>query len=1047
MFKWLRFNNENDELYKRKQDSPDKLYQAAEEEFYFSTPEGIDIENLLKEIMLFTKDRVISLYNLKRALLHYMDSQCAENLLKVICYPFFGKSEKLGRKNKYITYRTFNIKIIALDFFKEFSSENIKLMQHPINESIDRELETLYVAFFLITYLRVDLKLKSDLLFDIFDYTKRNGLLSGCKYYTTAFRKFITIQLYFSDIFLNVSLYENRTNCEDKGFDYMFKFKKYLFYLKESKKLIAQLANFISHNLIFFENISNKFISKEEFYNLLKSKNFELLFPRAIRQYTHIFLEKDTMAIKAKLFLNEYTKIIGFYEKKARGTETIPSTNEDLIKDLHLLKDYIKFEEILMNEDNYKFIIENEKYKKKIEQVNLLTTQKEKVKKYISTKNSFLFPSDLSGSLATPSDKSPGGNFFARSSTNNFSAGVLGGLAESPTKESDIKSINMLNIASNPKKCLTVSIKKYQPGVLHLNKVGFNQIVEEDEKKQDQAQEELPEIQSQREKVRSPEPEPEQEPEPEPEIQVKYEEFFQSPRNELGNSSIGSNINMDETIQNFKFDNIGNDKYENLNPDIWVDTITESAADFSLFEIREEQKSEYMYYAEVEQGLLDPKTYELKTSKKRINPFKGLMKKKLVGTENDLKKYSSDTVYINEEAKSKKGVQTLLSNVLHSNDSSKISPYLPDIHLKRTETEGTEKQTVLITEEVENDSVNIVNIISNEDCNFDKKLTFRNTEQTDKGTGTSSDKQTTTQERFYEKKDRPYIKSKDELVKTKVTDSRPIRDWDNLLGNANGLKNTKTANFRESNTNVEFSCNELYEFEQEYSNDTLKDAADKVKFRKESLMSNNIFNRTSTKKTLNNGEIICSEINNNEIINEIKETCENEEIVNKTIDKEIKETNQEGTFMNQTINNEGNNNENNNDNNDTLCNPIELNICQQSRNEFSLKQESVESSRHLFDEPGVDSKLFMDKTYSRLLFNFDNSVDLSIDESKRDIYVTKKPDNDDEMFVFEVDGPDRSQSRDNVISKTRQYKKNDNNLKLSEISRPRLTEKFTKKVK
>jgi hypothetical protein len=904
MFNWLTFGRESDDSYKTNEKAADRLYRQVEEEFHYMIPQ-IDLEGIIKELLLFTKNRVITLQNLKKIFLHHMDEKTTDNLLKIISYPFFGKKDKANRKNNYTAYRDFNIKLLALDFFKEYNYENVKIINHPINQAIDNELETLYVIFFLIIYTRSDHNIKLLALFDILDYTKHNGLMSGCKYFTTAFRKFITIQLILPDILLNVRIFENRPSDDEQGNNYMFKFKKYLFFLKESSNLIKKFSNFLSHNLIFYEAISNKKINYYEFYKLCEKRNFDILFPRNIRHLLVTYLENDQMAITTKLFMNEYTKIISFYEKKSRGTDTITSTNEDIIRELHLMKDFIHFEEILSNEANFKFIIENEKYRKKLDQENLLQTPKDKIKKPPHTfRQSFLLPGEIA--LLTPNTSIEKEKTLSRSTTNKFMNNILPSIGLEPNEETSKEESNA--IVRNPKKCLTVNLKKMNHVKL-ADRFTFNQINEEDEKK--------PELEL--------EPEAVVEHHTKPELEVTHnmnvEDFFDSLKVSCNNSI--------ELIKKTRINEYDEDaQEENMIPSMFIDTIIDSVEDFSLFEIKEEQQSEYMYYAEVEQGLLDPKTYELK--KNKPNFLSKYLSKKRSSTNN-----SPETRRFSEAPSSTNLI------VLKTEDSQSI--VIPEIKISVLGLESPKKQLLKRSEkmrigEENNDSLGII-MPEYEKYKSENKFTINQETQPTKGT----------------------LQDEAQISVSKFKQSRE-----------NILINHKSDKF----TSGEVKTNQDLE---------------------------GVFNNRLNVKAR---ESVCTK----EYIKDIKSVKEDtEEDIQDSIKKgdEIMDISEDNVEVNQPD-----------------CSYKES---------IAVSNKTIEKS-YIIPAGKVDSRLFEDKTHTRILFNIENSIDLTI-EMSRTYLIDKR---EEEMFVFEVEGPEDNKAEDHVHrpkvrAKADLVKKERSNKQLKEV--------------
>ena len=216
------------------------------------------------------------------------------------------------------------------------------------------------------------LKKKSRVLFTLLDSQCKGYIKASDKDYHTIIKKIVFYSIYFADYLVNIFFKNNQDYLDTPEVEEAYKkvdrdtftYKKLLFYINETKGLLKDFVNYISHNLIFNENTTDQIIDYEKFMEIMQKTQYEILFPFKIRERIISFLGYSQNS-KTLLFIDEFSKLINYYDKKTNGIVDInlrKLVNIQNMEKFCMLEHFIHYEEIISESDHFLFYKNTDKY-------------------------------------------------------------------------------------------------------------------------------------------------------------------------------------------------------------------------------------------------------------------------------------------------------------------------------------------------------------------------------------------------------------------------------------------------------------------------------------------------------------------------------------------------------------------------------------------------------------------------------------------------------------------------------------------------------------
>lgn len=348
------------------------FYQLFEDKIY-DTVGDIDLNSLINELLFYTKEKAILYSSLKAIIVRFFEEPT--QILQWLLLPFFCFVDTDHKKQAYYNFRKFNIKILILDQSKSFNIRNVKEIKENPELSFEEmgpvKMKTIYLIYFFLIFSKSDVQIKTEILFKLLDHENNNYIANSNKSIYKAFKKLMTIQLFFSDIACNNFIYKMSEQEYKENFEFANSFdeniglyKKFLFYVKESKGIMSDFVIYITQSLIFFERLSSQRVDKRQFIKILQQKHYEIFYPSMTRRYLKKHLESNH--IKTNLFLREFTKLINFYEKRSKSMDDVGVSKFSLLNELDIKDEYFKYEKNIKENPIFDLALEKDLYKLKL---------------------------------------------------------------------------------------------------------------------------------------------------------------------------------------------------------------------------------------------------------------------------------------------------------------------------------------------------------------------------------------------------------------------------------------------------------------------------------------------------------------------------------------------------------------------------------------------------------------------------------------------------------------------------------------------------------
>lgn len=263
------------------------------------------------------------------------------------------------------------LKIFDLKISKEMQGDSLL-----INRMSSDTIQIFSIVLFFVLYSNIDKmneqdkRVKSNIIFSMFDYNCNGFIQPGDKYFQIIFKILIFHCLFLSDTLANDFLIHGKIAKDIKDIEItndeeitiknsctqdFFTYRQLLLYVCETRKLLKEFCNFISHNFIFTENTTHPKLNKDDFFNSLESNNFLILYPYKIRNMVQLFLLKSYKR-KILVYLDEIPKIIQYYDSLTKGKqdkEIISLSNRNFIHYYDLENELQHIEGLFKSEDYY----------------------------------------------------------------------------------------------------------------------------------------------------------------------------------------------------------------------------------------------------------------------------------------------------------------------------------------------------------------------------------------------------------------------------------------------------------------------------------------------------------------------------------------------------------------------------------------------------------------------------------------------------------------------------------------------------------------------
>ena len=153
----------------------------------------------------------------------------------------------------------------------------------------------------------------------------------------------------------------------------MFDYKKKLIFLENSKNCKSDIVNLYINYFLFYKHLNELKLSKNEFLEVLKDRNYTIFYPHIYRELLFTNLSKRRKYIN---YMNAFKTIIEEFEKK-KNFRNKESVVKNILKENKVEEDLSKF--FYNNLQVYQELFNSNEYIEKNENVNKKFKKKNKL--------------------------------------------------------------------------------------------------------------------------------------------------------------------------------------------------------------------------------------------------------------------------------------------------------------------------------------------------------------------------------------------------------------------------------------------------------------------------------------------------------------------------------------------------------------------------------------------------------------------------------------------------------------------------------------------
>ncbi len=342
-------------------------------------------ESLIKMIMISPmKNRAILPLDLSMVLTNLMSKS---DILR----DFFFLLNNFNEEEKdptFLKYESINFKILVfheLDYFNfsDVFKKNISNSFTPI--------VILNLILTILFYSPIDNEKKGEILYELLNPDKDGFIKERNETVKIIFNYLTYLAIFLPDIYLNDFISKNHQELKKKNnnesnekINYlndiiknfnekMFDYKKKLIFLENSKNCKSDIINLYINYFLFYKHLNELKLSKNEFLEVLKDRNYTIFDPHIYRELLFTNLSKRRKYIN---YMNAFKTIIEEFEKK-KNFRNKESVVKNILKENKVEEDLSKF--FNNNLQVYQELYNSNEYTEKNENTNKKVKKKNKL--------------------------------------------------------------------------------------------------------------------------------------------------------------------------------------------------------------------------------------------------------------------------------------------------------------------------------------------------------------------------------------------------------------------------------------------------------------------------------------------------------------------------------------------------------------------------------------------------------------------------------------------------------------------------------------------